>query len=1406
MSDKRIKYQPFYLKQGIYRLSHLTKPILHNYNELVLPYNSVLHWVDTENEFDVGPSQTEPLIQRSADYTIVSTIAEYPIGNINSYITKKGMLSTLIPEYLNNNRSFRKMIHEPNSYSDNKTLLLFTYGLLDNNHVYRRTQTTNYEIWANYLYTVFDTAFKIAKLSDRQQFLELSIPKRYPTYANLKKGEQGISKENIQYLNNKDHWLIVAMWNLIAGNGNDFIFKSFTPTSPEFKKINIIWKIDDKYCIMNIGEFLSFAYKEKDSKLTPARLQRALINFFIRLTTSKEVDEELKETVDEQIDKFVNDNNDEEDQDNTTIRNNIVVPKAIKTNTNYLVENVDDIKLDDEIEEDENTPDEGIVKNLELMGDDDTEVISSYKPYKQTKVTDETVIQQEGQKLVKAGVMSVKEFERYNRLSHISYDLPNPNNPEQTISESLVVKPEDFKIKPVNPLPVQSNDIIDKSMLSSSMNAYTEEYVEKLMDKDILAMVMNIQKGGLVIKDYKVERVETINDKYNIHKVQIETLRGHTSTLVFKLPVVESDGTFVASGSRIRMRKQRIDLPIRKVDANSVALTSYYSKMFVNRSERKQFDLEGYIHNHIVSSSIEKLNGIREVKFGNVFNNEDKLPRIYTTIAKKISSFELGDDTLYFDNNSRHELFKFIPEQPGIIPLAVNTKTGNTSMYLDRNDPNGIVLDNNMKPIGTLEELINLDIANAPLEYAEVNIFGKIIPLVLILGHHIGFGNLLKTLKVEPRREPRNKRIHLSKDEYAIKFQDEVLIFNRKKNPTSNLVINGLLRFKNTLNHRSVYDLDNKSIYSDLFDEIKSPLRFLKESKDMFNLWVDPITERILNEMKEPTDLVLLFIRSAELLITDQHPEAMDISYMRDRGYERFSGMVYGEIIKAIREYNSKSLYNNTKLTINPESVWYSIVGDQSNTLCEESNPIHSMKEKEIIVFSGAGGRSGQTMTGASRKFDKSNIGITSEATVDSGDAGTIIYNTFDPNYTTVYGTTKKTEDVKSLGSAKIASTSFLLAPGAQNDDTKRAGFIAVQNSQTTFCTNYTPMPFRTGAEKVIHTRSTKMFSKIASKNGTVVDVTKDTMLVEYEDGTKEGFKLGRQFGVWGGYTIPHEIAPNVQKGQSFNAGQTLYYNSNFFQKDVTDNGNIIFKNFVLARVGFVENFSVFEDSAALSKEFSNKLLTRVSHVKNIRITTEQTIKNLVAIGSSVETDSILCTIHSAQLDTGLFSDETLASLETISQLNPKAGYKGTIDKINIIYTAEIEDMSEEMQDLVNEYNTRLYRESKKLNASIKNGKVDIGFMVDGVRLTSEDIVIQVYITETVDMSLADKIVVANQLKATVGSYWTEPQLSEDGQPIDVFFSANSIDKRIVLSPELMGSTNTLLVELTKRFIQEYDK
>lgn len=347
-------------------------------------------------------------------------------------------------------------------------------------------------------------------------------------------------------------------------------------------------------------------------------------------------------------------------------------------------------------------------------------------------------------------------------------------------------------------------------------------------------------------------------------------------------------------------------------------------------------------------------------------------------------------------------------------------------------------------------------------------------------------------------------------------------------------------------------------------------------------------------------------------------------------------------------------------------------------------------------------------------------------------------------------------------------------------------------------------MPVRTGMEKVIHTRVGSKFAEVAKRSGTVLKVDSKTIQVEYDDGEKQSFAIGRSFGRWNNYYVPHVLTANVVAGEKFSEGHCLYYNDLYFCKDYTDRGNITYKNHALARVALVENYLVYEDSSAMSKSFSGKMGTALTHVRDIRLTNDQVVRGLVGIGDSVESDTILCTVHNSQIEDSMLSSGSAKSLEMLGTLNPKAKYSGVIEKIEILYACDLEDMDDRLAETVMEADARLYKEAKRIGSQARSGRVDAGFKIKGVDMLTGDVVIRVYVTEQIGMSAADKIVVGNQLKATVTTYYNDNIQTEDGADVDVLFSAKSVDNRVVLDAELIGTTSTLCVAMTENVVDAY--
>lgn len=833
------------------------------------------------------------------------------------------------------------------------------------------------------------------------------------------------------------------------------------------------------------------------------------------------------------------------------------------------------------------------------------------------------------------------------------------------------------------------------------------------------------------------------------------------------------------------------------------------------RSERAVFNREEWLINNIISKAIDaEDNTVVDIRMNNVFDKTVALPPTYTTIAKRIGSFKSGDYFFTWDYRKQSDILstdnkdaigKILGHDALFFPVGTCDK-GIVIMDIDNNLSlfDTTVSPKTITPIGTIETILGLDPSRVPVEVAEVGIFGKEIPVGFILGHHIGLGNLLKTLGCQYELVPVGTHRAIGADEYSVRFQDNILVLKRSDRMAS-LLIAGFNRYHREIKHYSFYEFDKRDVYGNVLDENGLSARYIREFDLIFKLWIDPITQSLLTEMNEPTDMFNLFISATKKLLLDAHPDEMDMAYMRDKGYERFAGLLYFELIKAARGYAIKPANANASLDLNPEAVWMSILQDQTVMPTEESNPIHSLKEKEVVIFSGSGGRTGRSMTANSRIFHENCVGVVSEATVDSGDVGTITYLTSDPNYDSLRGTSRRIRETKGKG-AKLVSTSMMLAPGADMDSPQRVNFISVQNSQTTYCHDYTPLPCRTGYERVIDHRSDPMFAKTADMDGTVESVDAKVIKVKYKDGSVVSYEIGTVIGTWAGHSIPHVIKTSLKKGQAFKKGDVISINTNYFEMDKADPKQAVLKMGLLARIAFVEADDTLEDSSAISERLAERLKTGSVHIRTIRVDFDQEVRNLLEVGEEVEADSILCTIHSATDASGeIFDDESLKTLSLIDTPTPKAKSAGVIEKIEVVYTGELEDMSKSLRHLAESSDKRLRDFNKAMGGKAIDGRVDVGHRIDSKQMELDQACIRVHINSDVDMNGGDKIVFANQMKSVSCRIMHGVHETADGEEFDGFFSMDGNFRRIVESSILVGTTSSLSVHLGRMMVDAYE-
>lgn len=1029
--------------------------------------------------------------------------------------------------------------------------------------------------------------------------------------------------------------------------------------------------------------------------------------------------------------------------------------------------------------------------------------------------------------LADIGLLTGSEYKRFERLSKAFERIPNPIG-TGTLQEMATIAPATITDIKETELP-DSDTILDKSMLKSTLVDYDERYIKNLLPRNVAQMVMQAQNMGIAVTDYKVQRIQDVMGATDQYTVKMVPVSGAPSTVKFSLPVVQPNGVYMSGGVRYRLRRQRGDMPIRKVKSNQVALTSYYGKSFVTRGERRIQNYGKWLKEEIQSAIIAKFSRIDAVSYGPHMYTEKRLPRAYTAISQQYGRFSCNavtsnpEDTVvdpkyfgfptfqfFWDYSEREKDFGADVlseyESDDVVLVGIGKK-GKDTAYITMDMSDTMYLNQPGKEIevlGTMEDFLDLDLEKAPIEYCELKVIGKPITIGFVMAYYYGLGKLCRMLGVEPRRVPRGGQLQLQKDEWAIRFADETLVFDRN-NRLALQVLAGLKPYQRQLVNYSVLGFDAPEVYGNVLSGMGLGHKYMRELDLLRRMFVDHITKDLLIIQKEPTTWEGLLLRSCELLMTDDTPDETDHLYQVERGYERFAGAVYGELVRGIRGYYSNPVSSRAAIAIPHSAVFQALQGDSATALVNDSNPIHNLKEKEAVTFNGTGGRSGRTMAKRSRVFHKNDRGIISEATVDSSDVAVNTYLSANPKLTSLYGTVGKFDENED-GVARQLSTSALVSPSATNDDPKRVNFIHIQHSSGIAAKGYVVPPLLTGYEQIIAHRVDDTFAHTAKADGVVVRRDKEHIQVSYPgtDLPDECVRLGTVHGVSAGAVIPHQLTSWFKTGDAFKRGDAVAFNSGFFAADTMNPGRVAWKPGCLARVAFTESTDTTDDSSAISEELSEQLSTRVCKVRTMMLTFEQAVRNLVEPGDGVTTDSILCNIEdplTANYD--LFDDSSVDTLRLLSANSPRAKYAGTIDKIEIVYNGAIDSMSPSLRVLAEEADSRRASLARKLKSSdAPTGQVAGYGRIDGTTLEPNTLAIRVYIVSNAAAGAGDKGVFANQLKTVFCRVMTGRNETKSGIKIDAIFGYSSVDNRIVVSPTKNGTTNTLLIVLGKRMAE----
>ncbi|QXO10909.1 hypothetical protein pEaSNUABM54_00083 [Erwinia phage pEa_SNUABM_54] len=1435
-----LTYDQWFYRSGVRKFEFLANPPVTPLVDFSLPYFSLVHYLP-KSTVEIGPSIQDITFQSVGGLKYVDHVLEQATQE-GSPIWAKQTPSTFVNTFRKRNPDFRRMGKLELIKETRNALVIENYAILQHLWRYRDIYLTPYNRWVNARNTVWANVNRIYNTAPNlNQFVFMEVPQTIPSLQEFDKVSARRNRDTMAVFSTDE---LLDAQDLFAWAGPNRMATAMGKINEDaLPMVNIVYQVSGYWCVLNLGQLNQWikgegigTEREIEKGKDPRYMQKSILAVLNRLLT-------VRSTAPSDITIVEHTADMPGDTADTTIQ--VDTPKDIVLRSELdaafgidLPDRPDfdsfgfDFDNDDEHGNPRMVPDDKPATKVVLSArdlDDGSLIVKTFwdldKPAmnldeiiqpivsEATKDHTDTLGQYEMGILGMAaeyhskGMLTNAEFARFEELSG-KYRTLTFDESGRTVADMCVIEPtmlHDVKAKAIPNI----TTVLDKRMLSSSLMAIDRNYIEKVLPRDVANAFMAPQRAGFALTAFSKTRVETVADKLDVYRVTYTPVDGERTSLTIPVPVMEADGSYLMNGTRSYLKKQRIDVPIRKVKPDTVALTSYYGRIMIFRSDKVDNSYELWLLRKITAGVESKESKYERVRLGVSAPQTLKAPRVYTIVSSRYRGFVRGKYEFDFDYGHR-ELFDkecFAKEEENYpIGWEIEGET-RTPILVDRA---GLVhrLDGTL--IGAFEDLLDIPTDVRPTDVAEMGICQKRVPLGFILSYIYGIDELFGRCGVEPKRyEPTEKPV-VTGDEFVIRFKDQTLVISRT-NQLASLLFAGFRSYRNGVMNYNYEDFNGKDVYLNVLEAMGVPARVGRELENQQLLFIDHITRGILEDMGEPTEYGPLLVRSAQLLLTDYCPDETDMEFMRLAGYERIAGDILREFYKGIRAQRSKQMGRRKVLDISPTAVWRGIQSDGSSQIIEDSTPIHKMKEQEAVTYGGTGGRGTRTMVRSTRAYHKNDIGTISESTVASGAVAINTSTSSNPLITSLRGNTRRYK--KEDGPTSLLSTSALMAPGSDHDAPNRLNFISTQNSSGIATEGYEVMPVGTGMESIIAHRAASegsKFSGVSRGKGKITEITPESLTIVYDDpelGT-DHIAIGLTHGVIAGMTVPHNLVTDYKVGDIVEEATVVARNDAFFEPDPMQPGQTLYKPAMLVFTMLGDGTDTLEDSSAISKEIGERMRCRVSYPKTVFVDPGQVIHNVVEVGTRVDLESILCSVEDAiTANAGLFDDDSYDTLKDYSRGNPKAGVAGVVDKVVVYYNGDPETFNDSLAELIRFSDRQLSRRQKRLGGTGEmSGRVGDNVTIDGKRLQPGQAAIQVFITGSYPAGVGDKGVFVHQLKTTFGRIMTGVNKTEDDQTIDAIFGYASVSDRIVESPEAMGTTNTLCLKVSDLTVEAYRK
>lgn len=959
-------------------------------------------------------------------------------------------------------------------------------------------------------------------------------------------------------------------------------------------------------------------------------------------------------------------------------------------------------------------------------------------------------------------------------------------------------------------------------------------------DTDIVKMLDSMKdwKYPVFVDNIDVTDVSNSEDAIYTWKIACKDYKGHKFNIVIDVPKFVNENFLLLRGNKKSIMIQSVLIPLIKTGTDECQIIGVggYNKIFVRKYGN--FIGKSLPSSNKLMKSIEKFAKVNDsvtITYGdntNISKNYE-LPLDYIDIGTRFSSIDIPKKKVHIIFN-QEELRRdtVCDDSKGLAFGYITNGKEKETLYWNYNK-DGIFSVYLVKLlIGYLgkdyEDFVDsIIVSGVRYSYSQASILNTKMPVVLICSYLEGLIKTLKKAGVEYEflQKLSGSDIKYGIDKDYIKFSDGYLVY--KNTYSSSLLMNGL-KDCDTESY-SIKDINNKAMYLDFIDEFGGVLK-ADGLENSYDCMLDPITKEILEVYKLPTDYVSVLVYASNLLADNKFTSHTDQSVRRWRRKELIAGYFYKAISTGYQTYANSMRHNRkgVKLEVKQSAIIDMLLSkDQSVSELSINNVINDIESRNTVTNKGlVGMNTDRAYSVDKRTYDSSMLNVLGMDTGFSGNVGINRQATMDANIEGNRGFIKSiNSNTDKFSTAKtLTATEGIVPLGITHDDPQRSLMTYIQTSKHTVrCENNDPMLITNGSDEAFAYMASDIFAFKAKGKGTVTELVRngkpfgrgDYMIITYDDGRSDFINLEEtvEKNSDGGYNVPLQLVPSekLQVGSKVKENDVVAYDPKSFANSLGESGNLALTSGTLAKVALINTDEGFEDSAAITEEFGEKLGTAVIVEKEVVLDKGSNIFIYKKIGDEVIEGE---TLMSFQED---FDDDAVNRLmknlsmdkDSISELgNNKitSKHSGTICDIKVYRTVELDQLSESLRTFVSKYESDLTKTKKiytkygidstglqSAGKSVNTGKTKN--VKDGVKIIF-------YIKYIDNMSVGDKVTFYSANKGIVKYLIPKGQeptsTFRPTEHIDTFSTIGSVNGRMTCSIPVVIGLNKLMVELDR--------